>query len=255
VSSSPPLRLFYFRHGETAWSLSGQHTGVTDIPLTPYGETQARALRPWAAAISFAHVLTSPRLRARVTCELAGLGAAAIVEPDLAEWNYGDYEGRRSADILEGRPGWNIFRDGCPNGESPAEIGARADRLTRACASSPATSRCSRMDNWAAYSSRGGSASRRSRAGISRSAPPRWAFCRGIATIRKSPSSRSGMRRRAFRRRAAPTPSVAKRERPDCSSRRCQSRVRSPPRCRFADTASGSAPRPGRDRGCSRDRR
>ena len=129
MSSSPPLRLFYFRHGETAWSLSGQHTGVTDIPLTPYGETQARALRPWAAAISFAHVLTSPRLRARVTCELAGLGAAAIVEPDLAEWNYGDYEGRRSADILEGRPGWNIFRDGCPNGESPAEIGARADRL------------------------------------------------------------------------------------------------------------------------------
>src|SRR5271156_3401956 len=105
-------RLFYFRHGETEWSLSGQHTGVTDIPLTPNGETQARSLRPWTAAMSFAHVFTSPRLRARVTCELAGLGAQAKVEPDLAEWDYGDYEGRRSADILEGRPGWNIFRDG-----------------------------------------------------------------------------------------------------------------------------------------------
>jgi broad specificity phosphatase PhoE len=129
VSSNPPQRVFYFRHGETAWSLSGRHTGVTDIPLTTHGEMQARALRPWVAAISFAHLLTSPRVRARLTCELAGVGHEAKVEPDLAEWNYGDYEGRRSADILESRPGWNIFRDGCPNGEQPAEIGARADRL------------------------------------------------------------------------------------------------------------------------------
>ena len=122
-------RLFYFRHGETQWSLSGQHTGVTDIPLTPHGEAQARALRPWVEAISFSHVLTSPRLRARATCALAGLGPRSEIEPDLAEWNYGDYEGRRSADIGEERPGWNIFRDGCPKGESPSEIGERADRL------------------------------------------------------------------------------------------------------------------------------
>ncbi len=128
MSSIPP-RLFYFRHGETTWSLSGRHTGVTDIPLTANGEAQARALRPWTSAISFAHVFTSPRLRARATCELAGLGAPAIIEPDLAEWNYGDYEGRRTVDIWEGRPGWNIYDDGCPNGEQPAEIGARADRL------------------------------------------------------------------------------------------------------------------------------
>jgi broad specificity phosphatase PhoE len=129
VSSNPPQRVFYFRHGETAWSLSGRHTGVTDIPLTTHGEMQARALRPWVAAISFAHLLTSPRVRARLTCELAGVGHEAKVEPDLAEWNYGDYEGRRSVDIQEGRPGWNIFRDGCPNGELPSEICDRVDDL------------------------------------------------------------------------------------------------------------------------------
>ena len=123
------LRLFYFRHGETLWSLSGQHTGVTDIPLTSHGEAQARALRPWVGDVSFSHVLTSPRLRARATCELAGLGPRSRIEPDLAEWNYGDYEGRRAVEIREERPGWNIFRDGCPNGESPSEIGERADRL------------------------------------------------------------------------------------------------------------------------------
>jgi probable phosphoglycerate mutase len=122
-------RLFYFRHGETQWSLSGQHTGVTDIPLTPHGEAQALALRPWVEAVSFSHVLTSPRLRAVATCELAGLGRRSEIEPDLAEWNYGDYEGRRSVDIDKERPGWNIFRDGCPKGESPSEIGKRADRL------------------------------------------------------------------------------------------------------------------------------
>jgi probable phosphoglycerate mutase len=121
--------LFYFRHGETEWSLSGRHTGVTDIPLTSKGEAQACALKPWAAAISFAHVFTSPRTRARGTCEIAGLAAQAITEPDLAEWNYGDYEGRRTRDIWEGRPEWNIYRDGCPNGEQPDEIGARVDRL------------------------------------------------------------------------------------------------------------------------------
>jgi broad specificity phosphatase PhoE len=123
------LRLFYFRHGETLWSLSGQHTGATEIPLTSHGEAQARALRPWVKSIAFTRVLTSPRLRARATCELAGLGQAYEIEPDLAEWSYGDYEGRRSVEIREERPGWNIFRDGCPNGESPSAISDRADRL------------------------------------------------------------------------------------------------------------------------------
>jgi broad specificity phosphatase PhoE len=122
-------RIFYFRHGETQWSLSGQHTGVTEVPLTPHGEMQARALRPWVETVAFSHVLTSPRLRARATCELAGLGGRLQIEPALAEWNYGDYEGRRSVEIHEQRPGWNIFRDGCPNGESPSEICERVDRL------------------------------------------------------------------------------------------------------------------------------
>ncbi len=124
-----PPRLFYFRHGETLWSLSGQYTGVTDLPLTANGETQARALKPWVGAIAFTHVLTSPRLRARATCEFAGLGDRAALEPDLAEWNYGDYEGRRSIEIHEERPGWNIFQEGCPNGESPSEVSDRSDRL------------------------------------------------------------------------------------------------------------------------------
>ena len=129
TASPAPPRLFYFRHGETLWSLSGRHTGVTDIALTAHGEAQAQALRPWVQAITFAHVLTSPRARARATCDLAGLGDRAQIEPDLAEWDYGDYEGRRSVDICEQRPGWNIFRDGCPNGESPSAIGDRIDRL------------------------------------------------------------------------------------------------------------------------------
>jgi len=128
-SASIGPRLFTFRHGETLWSLAGRHTGVTDLALTARGEAQARALRPWTDGISFSHVLTSPRLRARATCELAGLGAQAQVEPDLAEWDYGDYEGRRSQDIRQERPGWTLFRDGCPKGESPAAITARIDRL------------------------------------------------------------------------------------------------------------------------------
>jgi probable phosphoglycerate mutase len=124
-----PLRLFFFRHGETLWSLSGRHTGRTDIPLTANGEEQARMLRSWVVAASFSRVLTSPRLRARATCELSGANSNPDVEPDLAEWDYGDYEGLRSADICYGRPGWNLFRDGCPNGESPAQVCRRADRL------------------------------------------------------------------------------------------------------------------------------
>ena len=121
--------LYLIRHGETEWSLSGQHTGRTDIPLTARGEDEARELGQCLRAIPFARVLTSPRQRARRTCELAGLGPAAEIEPDLAEWDYGDYEGQRSVDIRKGRPDWNLFRDGCPNGEMPAQVSDRADRL------------------------------------------------------------------------------------------------------------------------------
>jgi len=122
-----PLQIYLIRHGETAWSLSGQHTGNTDLPLTAHGEEVARQLAQRLAHKKFDHVLTSPRLRARRTCELAGFGAAARVEPDLREWEYGDYEGRTSAEIHQQRPGWSIYRDGCPHGESPDQISARAD--------------------------------------------------------------------------------------------------------------------------------
>jgi probable phosphoglycerate mutase len=123
------LTLTLIRHGETAWSLSGQHTGRTDISLTTRGEEQARELAPRLGQISFACVFTSPRQRARQTCEMAGLGAEAVIEPDLAEWDYGDYEGQTSAEILTARPDWKIFLDGCPHGESPSDVSARADRL------------------------------------------------------------------------------------------------------------------------------
>jgi broad specificity phosphatase PhoE len=124
-----PFHIHLIRHGETAWSLTGQHTGITDIPLTAPGEDEARALGLHLREIPFARVLTSPRIRARQTCALAGLEAEAEIEPDLAEWDYGDYEGRRTVDIREERPGWNIYRDGCPHGESPAQVAGRADRL------------------------------------------------------------------------------------------------------------------------------
>jgi broad specificity phosphatase PhoE len=127
----PPggLQLYLVRHGETAWSRSGQHTGRTDIPLTAHGEDQARGLAPLLAAVGFDHVFASPAARARRTCELAGLGVAPAAEPELAEWDYGEYEGRLSADIARERPGWNVYRDGCPGGETPAMVAARADRL------------------------------------------------------------------------------------------------------------------------------
>ena len=124
-----PLRLYLLRHGETEWSLSGQHTGRTDISLTTRGKDEARDIAQRLQGISFAHVLTSPRQRARQTCELAELGPAAIIEPNLVEWDYGDYEGQRSVDIRQRRPGWNLFRDGCPHGEMPAQVSGRADRL------------------------------------------------------------------------------------------------------------------------------
>jgi probable phosphoglycerate mutase len=121
--------VFGIRHGETAWSLSGQHTGVTDIPLTDNGRRLAERLRPALANEVFDLVLVSPLGRARETAELAGLGEQAVIEPDLVEWNYGQYEGLTPAQIHRERPGWMIFRDGAPGGESPEEIGARVDRV------------------------------------------------------------------------------------------------------------------------------
>jgi broad specificity phosphatase PhoE len=123
------LRLYLIRHGETEWSLSGRHTGRTDIALTANGVDEARELGKQLQGIPFAHVFTSPLKRALQTCDLAGLSNVRKIEPDLAEWDYGDYEGRRSADIRKERPDWNVFRDGCPGGETPAQIAVRADRL------------------------------------------------------------------------------------------------------------------------------
>ena len=129
---SEPLPVVYLaRHGETAWSLSGQHTGRTDLPLTERGERQARALGERLRGANFAKVLTSPSQRARRTAELAGFGSLAETDPDLAEWDYGQYEGRRTADILAERPGWFLFRDGAPGGETPEQVAARADRVVR----------------------------------------------------------------------------------------------------------------------------
>jgi probable phosphoglycerate mutase len=122
-------RIYLIRHGETEWSRSGQYTSRTDIPLTARGEDGARKLGQHLRDIRFTRVLTSPRQRARRTCELAGLGPASEIEPDLAEWDYGDYEGQRSVDILKGRSDWNLFRDGCPHGETAAQVSDRADRF------------------------------------------------------------------------------------------------------------------------------
>lgn len=117
------------RHGETDWSISGRHTGATDLALTPRGERNARRLGQRLAGMTFVKVLTSPLQRARRTCDLAGFGTLAEIDPDLVEWDYGAYEGRTTADIRRERPGWEIFRDGCPGGESVAAIAARADRV------------------------------------------------------------------------------------------------------------------------------
>jgi broad specificity phosphatase PhoE len=123
--------IYLARHGETAWSVTGQHTGLTDLPLTERGERNAARLGKRLAGSVFARVLTSPLQRATRTCELAGFGAVAEVDRDLVEWNYGDYEGLRTAEIHVKRPDWELFRDGCPNGESPEQVGARADRVVK----------------------------------------------------------------------------------------------------------------------------
>ena len=119
------------RHGETAWTLSGQHTGLTDLPLTERGERNAQRLGERLRGLEPVRVYTSPLQRVRRTCELAGFGAAAEVDRDLLEWDYGKYEGRTSADIHAERPDWQLFRDGCPGGESPEQVGARADRVVK----------------------------------------------------------------------------------------------------------------------------
>jgi len=121
--------LYVVRHGETEWSLSGQHTGLTDLPLTGSGEEQVRRLEPRLTATSFVKVLSSPLQRAMRTSELAGYGSAVEADSDLVEWNYGDFEGKTRPEILARRPDWLIFRDGCPNGESPRDIGVRADSV------------------------------------------------------------------------------------------------------------------------------
>ena len=123
------MSVFAIRHGETEWSLDGRHTGTTDIALTDNGRRLAQLLRCALSRRAFALVLVSPLRRSRETCELAGMGQRALVDPDLVEWNYGNYEGLTPAEIDRRSPGWLIFRDGCPGGETPEQVGARADRV------------------------------------------------------------------------------------------------------------------------------
>jgi probable phosphoglycerate mutase len=130
MSDDLPI-IYVARHGETAWTITGQHTGRTDLTLTERGERNARRLGERLKALAFASVWTSPLQRAMRTCELAGFGGIAQVDPDLVEWNYGQYEGRRTAEIRAQRPDWELFRDGAPGGESPQEVSARADRVVR----------------------------------------------------------------------------------------------------------------------------
>lgn len=129
--------VYLARHGETAWSLTGQHTGLTDLPLTAHGERNARRLGERLRNLSFAQVFTSPLQRAARTCELAGFRAGAEVDPELVEWNYGEYEGLTSTEIRAKRPDWLLFRDGCPGGESPAQVMARADRVVQRLRAAP----------------------------------------------------------------------------------------------------------------------
>src|SRR5437868_1718973 len=123
--------IYIARHGETAWTITGQHTGLTDLPLTPQGERNARALAGRLDGLTFTKVFTSPLQRARRTCELAGFASVAEVDNDLVEWNYGEYEGRCTAEIRAERPDWQLFRDGCPGGESPAQVTSRAEKVLR----------------------------------------------------------------------------------------------------------------------------
>jgi broad specificity phosphatase PhoE len=151
------VNVFAIRHGETAWSRSGQHTGTTDIPQTDKGRRLAKRMRPVLAANAFGLVLCSPMQRARQTCELAGLGDKAVIDYDLVEWNYGEYEGLTPKQIKEIAPGWLIFRDGCPGGETPEHVGARVDRVIARSRAMRAPPRCSRTGTSCACSWRAGS--------------------------------------------------------------------------------------------------
>lgn len=122
-------QIYLIRHGETEWSRGGKHTGVTDVPLTEQGRKTARLLQPVLAKENFVVVLNSPLQRARDTCELAGLAKVSAVEPDLVEWNYGEYEGLTTKQIQLARPGWSVFHHGCPGGETPEQVAGRADRV------------------------------------------------------------------------------------------------------------------------------
>jgi probable phosphoglycerate mutase len=129
-SGDAQLPIVYLaRHGETAWTLTHQHTGMTDLPLTEAGERNAGRLGKRLAGIPFTKVFTSPLQRATRTCELAGFSAGAEIDRDLVEWNYGEYEGRTGPEIRAERPDWQLFRDGCPGGESPHQAACRADRV------------------------------------------------------------------------------------------------------------------------------
>ena len=128
VSETLPI-VYLARHGETEWAITGQHTGRTDLPLTARGERNARSLKERLRGLSFARVFTSPLQRVTRTCELAGFGDRAEIDPDLVEWDYGEYEGCQTVDIHKGRPDWQLFYNGCPGGESPDDVGLRADRV------------------------------------------------------------------------------------------------------------------------------
>lgn len=123
-----PVRIYLIRHGETEWAMNRRLTGHTDVALTANGESEAQEIAQRLVAIPFTHVFTSPRQRARQTCRLAKLGKLAEIEPDLAEWDYGDYEGKRSVDIRRQMPDWNLYQNGCPQGETPEQVVERADR-------------------------------------------------------------------------------------------------------------------------------
>src|SRR6266404_5509574 len=127
--ATPLPKLFLVRHGDTAWTDSGQHTGRTDLPLNQRGEEHARQLGERLRRFSFARAFTSPLQRASRTCALAGFGTGAVVDHDLIEWDYGRFEGRLTSDVLKERPGWELYRDGCPDGESPEAVANRADRF------------------------------------------------------------------------------------------------------------------------------
>lgn len=137
MASAQLPRLFLARHGDTAWTETRKHTGRTDIPLNEKGIERAHQLGEQLRRFSFTKVYSSPLQRARKTCEVAGFGDKAEIDPDLSEWDYGEYEGLRTAEILKQRPGWELFRDGCPGGESPEDVAARADRFIRKIQNTP----------------------------------------------------------------------------------------------------------------------